>query len=59
MAPLNPTAAVCVNRRGHCGTGAQGRDKSAAVGRYLELHLELVDTVERDHPTADTSPVEG
>jgi hypothetical protein len=24
MAPLNPTAAVCVNRRGHCGTGAQG-----------------------------------
>ena len=27
--------------------------------RYLELHLELVDKVERDHPTADTSPVEG
>src|SRR5919204_3579700 len=24
MAPLNPTAAVCVNRLGHCGTGAQG-----------------------------------
>ena len=45
MAPLNPVAAVCVNRRGHCGTGAPRNalhvenDRDGAVVDELERHI--------------------